>query len=173
MKCKSCGLEKDPSLFYNGIKSECKECVKTRTKRNRREKLEYYQEYDRNRSNKEERNQQTIQRVNKNYSEDLEFKQKIQETKRAWAERNQDKRKAQYAISNALRDGDLVRPDCCSHCGTSEKKIQGHHWTYLPEHWLDVIWLCTSCHGKEHKRLNELGRDPDKQIKGETNDHTE
>lgn len=172
MKCKSCGLEKDPSLFYNGIKSECKECVKARTKRNRQEKLEYYQEYDRNRPNKEERNQQTIQRVNKNYSEDPEFKQKIQETKRAWAERNQEKRKAQHAISNALRDGDLVRSTSCEHCGTSEKKIQGHHWSYLPEHWLDVIWLCTSCHGKEHKRLNELGRDPDKQTKGETNDHT-
>jgi hypothetical protein len=162
MKCKSCGLEKDPSLFYNGIKSECKECVKIRTKRNRKEKEDYYKEYDRNRPNSEERNQRNIERVNKNYPEDPVFRQKIQETKKEWAARNKHKRKAQSAVSNAVRDGKLTNVVSCEHCGTSEKKIQGHHWSYLPEHWLDVSWLCTTCHGKEHRRLNELGRDPDK-----------
>lgn len=162
MKCKSCGLEKDPSLFYESNKSECKECVKIRTKKNREEKKDYYMEYDRNRPNAAERNLKNIERVREKYENDPEYKQKILDTKSAWSERNQRKRKAQYALSNAKRDGKIQVSGCCEHCGTSEKKIQGHHWSYEPEHWLDVIWLCTSCHGKEHKRLNELGRDPDK-----------
>ena len=167
MKCKGCGLEKDPSLFYSGIKSECKECVKIRTKRNRKEKEEYYKEYDRHRPNAVERYQKQSAKVWERASGDAEFKENLYKTKSDWAERNQDKRKAQAAISNGLRDGNVVRPSECEHCGTSEKKIQAYHWSYLPEHWLDVIWLCTSCRGKEHKRLNELGRDPDKLIEME------
>lgn len=167
MRCKGCGLEKDPSLFYTSNKSKCKECVKLAVSQNREENKEYYMQYDRNRPNQVERNQRNIERVNKGYSEDPEFRQKIQDTKKAWADRNQDKRRAQYTCKNAVRDGKLVKSESCEHCGTSEKQIQGHHWSYLPEHWLDVIWLCTSCHGKEHKRLNELGRDPDKLIEME------
>lgn len=161
MKCRSCGLEKDPSLFYSSNKNECKECVKLRTKRNKEEKKDYYMEYDRNRPNSKDRNLKTIERTRLKYATDSEYKQKILDKKNNWANRNQHKRKAQNNVSNAVRDGKLVKPEVCEHCGTSEKKIQGHHWSYLPEHWLDVIWLCTSCHGKEHKRLNELGRDPD------------
>ena len=164
MKCKGCGLEKDPSLFYNGIKSECKECVKVRTKRNRKEKEEYYKEYDRNRPNAVERYQKQSAKVWERASEDPEFKENLLRTKYEWSDRNKEKRLASQKVNNALRDGKVIRPTSCEHCGTSEKKMQGHHWSYLPEHWLDVIWLCTSCHGKEHKRLNELGRDPDKQI---------
>ena len=166
-KCKSCGLEKDPSLFYASNKSKCKECVKLAVIQNREENKDYYMEYDRNRPNQAERNQRNIERTNKGYSESLEFRQKIQNTKNSWATRNYEKRKAQYSVSNAKRDGKLFAPDTCEHCGTSEKKIQAHHWSYLPEHWLDVIWLCTGCHGKEHRRLNELGRDPDKQTQQE------
>lgn len=162
MKCKSCGLEKDPSLFYESNKSECKECVKIRTKKNREEKKDYYMEYDRNRPNASERNLRTIERTKQKYDTDPEYKQKILDTKKAWAERNREKRKAQWTCKNAVRDGKIIKSESCEHCGTSDKQIQGHHWSYEPEHWLDVIWLCAACHGKEHKRLNELGRDPDK-----------
>ena len=164
MKCRGCGLEKDPSLFYSSNKSECRECVRLRTKRNREDKKDYYMEYDRNRPNQSERNQKNIERVKKGYSENPEYKENIQKTKKAWAERNKHKRKAQSAVSNAIRDGKLIEPSKCEHCRTTEKKLQGHHWSYDPKHWLDVIWLCTSCHGKEHKRLNKLGRDPDNQV---------
>jgi hypothetical protein len=161
MICKSCGLEKDPSLFYKGIKSECAECVKARTKRNREANKEHYLEYDRNRSNREERNEKTKQRVNKLYTEDPDYKDKLLATKSRWAQRNPLKRKAQQALGNAIRDLKVIKPTSCEHCRTSEKQIQGHHWSYLEQHWFDVIWLCTSCHGKEHKRLNALCRDPD------------
>ena len=166
--CFKCGAEKPLSEFYkhnkmaDGHLNKCKECTKIDVQENREDKKDYYMEYDRNRLNQEERNLKNIERVKEKYHSNLEYKEKILQTKQAWINRNQDKRKAQYAVSNAKRDGKLFAPDYCEHCGTSEKKIQAHHWSYLPEHWLDVIWLCTSCHGKEHKRLNELGRDPDK-----------
>lgn len=163
MNCKSCGLEKDPSLFYKSNKSKCKECVKDTVKENRREKIEYYREYDRNRSNKDERNKKQIERSRERYHSDPDYKRSVLETKDAYIKRNPEKRKANVAVGNAVRDGRLVKHNKCEHCRTTEKSIEAHHWSYEPEHWLDVIWLCTTCHGEEHKRLNELGRDPDKE----------
>jgi len=167
-KCFKCGIEKELTEFYkhpqmpDGTVNKCKECNKKDVRDNRFDKKEYYDEFDRNRFNSEERALKCAARVKELYNSDEEFRSSILAHKEKWRLNNQHKRKAQYAVSNALRDGRLFRPPICEHCGTSEKKIQGHHWSYLPEHWLDVIWLCTSCHGKEHKRLNELGRDPDK-----------
>lgn len=166
--CFKCGAEKPLSEFYkhprmaDGHVNKCKECNKKDVRENRLDKKDYYDEYDRNRPNHEERVKKAAGRVKELWGSDESFKQNIINHKQKWSNNNQHKRKAQYAVSNALRDGKLFKPDICEQCGTSEKKIQGHHWSYEPEHWLDVIWLCTSCHGKEHKRLNELGRDPDK-----------
>lgn len=161
--CKECGLEKDPSLFYESDKRTCKECVKARTKRNRELKREYYKEYDRNRPNKQDRVDKCSARVRMMRLEDPEFKAKIDSTKAKWIQENPHKRLAQHAANNALKSGKLERKFECEHCGAADKKLQKHHWSYEPEHWLDIIWLCPKCHGAEHKRLNDLGRDPDKQ----------
>ena len=168
-KCFKCGIEKELSEFYkhpnmpDGTVNKYKECNKKDVRDNREKNIDYYLEFDRNRFNQEERNRKNSERVKRKSEESEEYRLKILENRQKWLDNNQHKRKAQIAVGNALRDGKLDKPTCCEHCGTSEKKIQGHHWSYEPEHWLDVIWLCTSCHGKEHKRLNELGRDPDKQ----------
>jgi len=165
--CFKCEAEKPLTDFYkhpsmpDGHVNKCKECNKKDVRDNRELKLEYYQNADRNRPNREERNQRNIERTRVKYHSDSNYKEKILDTKQKWAERNPLKRKAQYSATNAVRDGKLERKTSCEHCGTDEKKLQKHHWSYLEEHWLDVIWLCTKCHGVEHKRLNELGRDPD------------
>lgn len=65
-----------------------------------------------------------------------------------------------FYVHKAMADGKLQRKTVCEHCNL-EKKLQKHHWSYEEQHWLDVIWLCTSCHGKEHKKLNSIGRNPD------------
>lgn len=149
----------------DGHLNKCKECTKKDVSENREKNSEYYLEYDRNRPNSEERNIKNIERTKRKYAEDEEYRLKVLETKQKWSDNNQHKRKAQNVLSNAKRDGKITALEYCEHCGTTERKIQGHHWSYEPEHWLDVIWLCPACHGKEHKRLNELGRDPDKQNK--------
>ena len=165
--CFKCGVEKPLIDFYkhpsmaDGHVNKCKECSKRDVNENRELKSEYYLNYDRNRHNSVERNAKSTQRNKLKYSEDIQFKESILRSRQRWLEKNPYKRKAQNAAANALRDGKLERKTSCEHCGTDEKKLQKHHWSYLEEHWLDVVWLCTTCHGKEHKRLNEIGRDPD------------
>jgi hypothetical protein len=64
------------------------------------------------------------------------------------------KRRAQEAVSHAIRSGVMVRPNFCSLCGVQPppnavgaSTIQAHHYLgYEPIHHLDVRWLCTSCH---------------------------
>ena len=58
--------------------------------------------------------------------------------------------------SSAVKKGKLQKKYYCEHCNITDVAIQGHHPSYLRP--LEVTWLCISCHGKEHKRLNELKR---------------
>lgn len=164
--CFKCLIEKPLSDFYkhpkmaDGHFGKCKECAKKDVCKNKEYNKDYYMEYDRNRPNREERVKQTCERTKNLRKLDKEFCKKVDASKAAWVSNNPDKRKAQYAANNAVRDGRLLRKLHCEHCG-SGGKLQKHHWSYEKEHWLDVIWLCTKCHGREHARLNELGRDPD------------
>ena len=165
--CFKCGAEKPLTGYYkhprmpDGHVNKCKECNKKDVTANRKDNLKRYQEYDRNRPNREHRIIQACERVKARKEIDPDYKERVHLIKREWAERNQHKRKAQSAATNAVRDGKLERKTSCEHCGVFDKPLQKHHWSYLEEHWLDVVWLCTKCHGAEHRRLNELGRDPD------------
>ncbi len=164
--CFKCFAEKPLSDFYvhkamaDGHLNKCKECTKKDALLHREQSLEKVREYDRNRPNREERNNKIGERVSKLRKEDETFRLSIIKKGKDWCVRNPMKRKAQHAANNALRDGKLQRKTLCEHC-LLEKKLQKHHWSYEEQHWLDVTWLCTSCHGKEHKRLNSIGRNPD------------
>lgn len=57
------------------------------------------------------------------------------------------KHQAKSAIRKAIKEGKLVRPLYCENCG-KEKKLEAHHWSYLPQYWLDIFWLCVKCHRK-------------------------
>lgn len=56
-----------------------------------------------------------------------------------WPERH----RARIAVSHAIRDGRLIRPDKCQRCGVGCVP-QGSHDDYT--HPLDVEWLCKPCH---------------------------
>jgi len=58
--------------------------------------------------------------------------------------------KAHSAVRNAIRRGDLVRPDTCSECG-AVGKIEASHDDYARP--LDVEWLCRRCHSRKDRRL--------------------
>lgn len=64
-----------------------------------------------------------------------------------YKERNKAELKARSKLSNAIRDGKILRPNKCDRCG---KKCtpDGHHWNYA--YPLNVIWLCRSCHKIVH-----------------------
>ena len=165
-ECFKCKIFKPLSEFYkhsrmaDGHLNKCKECTKKDSHKHRKENLEAVLEYDRNRPNREDRVKQTTERISRLCKEDKEFFLKVKQKTADWRKRYPQKYKAQCAANNAVRDGRLIKKTNCEHCG-SDGKLQKHHWSYEEEHWLDVIWLCTNCHGREHARLNELGRDPD------------
>jgi hypothetical protein len=84
---------------------------------------------------------------------------------------NSEKLQAQ-AVAKALTEGLLERPEICSSCKQNPGDIIGHHESYLPEHRLDVIWLCMSCHSKLHnaaRRAKYKAKKAKKDSDGETN----
>ncbi len=128
--CKRCLQELPIGSFYkhkemsDGHLNFCKTCTKSRVTSHRKENIERIRAYDRDRGNR-----QTI------------------EDQRDYRNRNPEKHKAHNAVNNAVRDGRLLKPDCCSVCSASGR-IEGHHHDYSKP--LDVEWLCAACHKSRH-----------------------
>lgn len=60
---------------------------------------------------------------------------------------------ARRAVRDEIRAG-RMRPAKQLHCNQCNSKAhEYHHWSYEPEHWLDVIALCKSCHQQLHHQM--------------------
>jgi hypothetical protein len=68
--------------------------------------------------------------------------------RKEWQKRNPEKRRAQNAINNALRDGKITKPENCQKCG-SDGRIEAHHPDYSKP--LEVAWLCNRDHVAAHR----------------------
>jgi hypothetical protein len=151
--CFKCGEIKPLSLFYrhpamaDGHGNKCKECNKLDVILNRKDKVEYYNEYDRIRGRIKEskRNKATRERA-KLPNVKLLKAILLKERSLKYPERY----KANYTIANGIRDSRITRPCNCEFCG-KECKPQAHHSSYSEDMWLLVTWLCTSCHGEVHR----------------------
>lgn len=134
-KCFKCEAEKPLSEFYkhptmgDGHLGKCKECTKRDVAGNYRKNRTHYAEYEKRRYQDPRRRVAT-----------LEYQRK----KRA---KNPDQYKANTAVSNAVRDGRLIKMPC-EVCGAD--KAQAHHDDYLKP--LDVRWLCREHHLELHGR---------------------
>ena len=135
--------------MYDGHLNICKSCTKDRVNEHRKENIDKIKEYDRNRPNAKERSKQNCERI-KNLSDDK--KEQYRKVKKKWCDlpHNKNKKTVNAYTLNAIRDGRLEKQDTCEHCGLSET-IEAHHPSYLKP--LEVIWLCPSCHGAEHKKM--------------------
>ncbi len=69
-------------------------------------------------------------------------------TMQAYWAANPEKLAARHAVAYAIQTGALLRKPC-EECG-SIKTVHAHHADYSKP--LDVKWLCSKCHGKEHRR---------------------
>lgn len=169
--CIKCGKKKPLSMFtrYRNRKGvilhnhRCRECAnaykhrhyldnmqvyKDRSKKFREDNHEYYLSYLRTyyRENREE-----IAVKSKIYAQS--HKDEVNARTRKWRHKpeNQIKNKAHSAVSKALKNGTLPRPNKCSICGR-DCKPEAHHEDYSK--FLDVIWVCKRCHENIH-HLNE------------------
>lgn len=63
-----------------------------------------------------------------------------------------EKIKARYHVSNAIRDGRLLKASACQLCNTACEVEAHHHKGYARQNWLNVQWLCLTCHKAEDKK---------------------
>lgn len=145
--CKTCGESNAVVRFYVGVTSRCAECYKAMVRVNRLAKHDYYAAYD------AERYKNNLQRraANKAYAKTDAGKASAIKSKQRWRTEYPERRAAQIALGNAIRDGKIVKPNNCSVCGTeAEIRLEGHHYDYTKP--LDVIWCCTKCHSAIHRQ---------------------
>lgn len=76
-----------------------------------------------------------------------ENREKYRERQRQQIERFPERSRAAGIVAYALKTGELVRPETCSHCGVTCTP-HAHHDDY--EKPLEVRWLCVRCHRRHH-----------------------
>jgi hypothetical protein len=119
-------------MFYrhkdmgDGHLNKCKECTKFDVLKHRLDNIEKVRAYDNSRSVLPHRKAKRIQGT-------TEYSSK-------WPQR----KKANDAVNNAIRDGKLTRLPCFV-CG---EKAVAHHPDYDAP--LDVVWLCVPHHRQAH-----------------------
>lgn len=131
-QCFKCEAWKPHAGFYrhsamgDGYLGKCKECVKADVKANRDARRAYYSLYEKTRTQTPER------------------KRTAAASRKRYRTRHPEKIKARHAVSNAIRNGRLVRL-ACSVCGSD--RAQAHHDDYSRP--LDVRWMCFRCHREQ------------------------
>lgn len=141
--CSSCGAHKPPTDFYahptgpGGRMRKCKECHKADVKV-AYENANGRADYEKRREATPERKAQKLVAMRKH------------------REQNPQKYKARTAVSNAVRDGRLLKLPCRV-CGTT-KRVQAHHHDYSKP--LDVEWLCFEHHREDEHEQTIRTKEP-------------
>ena len=140
-KCGSAGP------FYASNGKTCQECVKARAAE--RNKSEAGRRYEKKRSRRPAR------RV---YAHSVlsAWRKANPDKVKAQVARNAKQKRARTAVSNAIRDRRLVRPDRCSVEGCRASRIEAHHEDY--DQQLVVVWLCKRHHRKADIAMQEKAR---------------
>lgn len=70
----------------------------------------------------------------------------------AYRKRFPGKRKAQAAVTYAIKLSKIPRASACKCTNCGLQACDYHHESYEKEHWLDVIPLCRACHKLIHRQ---------------------
>ena len=130
--CFKCGKEKKVDEFYrhsamsDGRFGKCKTCTKKDVAANYQKNIDHYVAYEKRRF------------------QDPQRKKNLLEYQRKRRAKKPGKTRCHNAVSNALRNGTLVRGPC-EVCGD---KAQAHHDDYRKP--LVVRWLCRKHHLQHH-----------------------
>lgn len=154
-QCRRCGGRKSTTRFYrdkscsDGLEGQCKDCKRAYQEENREHRA--LQRALRRRENpaKESRRKKLWYRANKERMSVYwrEYRARRQKDP-LWCQQ----RAARQAVHAALSSGRLEKSPC-EKCGALQVEAH-HHRGYEPENSLRVLWLCPSCHGKEHRKID-------------------
>ena len=149
--CKKCNTLKPLTEYYkhsqmaDGHLNVCKDCKKAQQTQTRNDNIDYYRAYDSERDKNPERREKK-----KAYYQTEAGKQVKAKASKKYKHNFPKAYKARTAVSNATRDGKLIKPTTCECCGneTPTRLLHGHHCDYNKP--LDVMWLCNKCHVEWH-----------------------
>ena len=129
-------------IYYKANKERISERKKVFYQKHKKELREKTRQYARSDVGRENNNRA----VRKYYSIN---KEKIIRRGKLLNSNNPEKYTARYTISSAIKLGKIIRPEICQSCGKTGR-IEAHHSDYSKI--FNVDWLCTKCHGKEHRK---------------------
>ncbi len=149
-RCTSCRIDKALTDFAinraknSGRNNACKECDRKRVAAAKEADPVAKLERDRIRYWKDPEAQRAAKREIF-HRDPAAAKQKNKQRQIAGGQKHRARRK----VADSVRRGKLLRPAVCSKCGESNLRIDAHHADYGKP--LEITWLCTRCHGKEHR----------------------
>ena len=160
-------IEGDNVAFYrhpetvDGFLGKCKDCTKKDVATYRQNNISAVLTYEHQRQRQPERlakkreygrkayQRPEIRAQREEYRSRSEVRARAAEHHQKSREKFPEKYRARMLVGIALRAGTLLRAPC-KLCG-SDKKLNAHHEDYSKP--LEVAWLCSACHNKEHPRI--------------------
>ena len=139
-KCFKCNKKKDLSMFYkhkqmkDGYLNKCKEC-------NKKDSMKTLND---NRFEINKKRRLARSKLSGKYDEYSSYYRK----------EHLEKSKAAQAAYRAIKSGKIIRPSKCDNCNI-ECKPDAHHESYEKKDWLNLLFLCRSCHRSRHIELNK------------------
>jgi hypothetical protein len=148
--CSRCKIEKSLPEFNkdknqkDGLESRCRDCQREKFrlwveagKRPRERRREWWKQHKEKALESQSRHRRRSRDVR-----NVQSKQ--------YRENNPEKLSAQRATQAAAKRGGIprVKTQTCINCQKQARHY--HHWSYLPEHWLSVIPVCSECHALIH-----------------------
>jgi hypothetical protein len=116
-----------------GIKSECKKChVKTSIE-------------SRDPENHRKTNREWMKSSGYGKRPEVRERERMRSKRRA----RSIKAKCRDLLNDAVRVGVVIKPNECSNCGSTDRRIEAHHESYYRP--LEVVWLCYQCHSDLHR----------------------
>lgn len=152
-QCFKCGKVKSLDEFYthpemsDGHLNKCKDCTRKDARETRDANLDYYLDYDRRRNRTPEREATRNASLKRQREKDPDdFDRRASLAKKKYIKNNPEKRHAHMVVSNAIRDGKIIKLPC-EECG--RKDSEAHHEDYSKP--LMIKWLCRKHHGEIHR----------------------
>jgi hypothetical protein len=147
-RCFKCGNKKPIEAFYvhprmgDGHLGKCKECAKRDSfERHQKKSLDpVWVSSEAERHRKKQARYRALGVACKRSVESL----------RKWRKENPQKARAQRLAAKALKSGKITRATKCSRCSIENVRLEKHHPDYSKP--LDIVWLCSKCHGYEHRK---------------------